>query len=186
VLATNAAGASGPSTVVNAATAGPGNNATFLQFDTTTQGNWQGTYGADGFYVAGALAASPAYATVNTDGIPINTWQASTTDPRALQNPDGTANIAAAWYAGDGFSIDVNLTDGQTHQVALYQLDWDNGGRGERIDILDADTGALLDSHTTSSFADGQYLVWNLSGHLTVRVTNLFGDNAVAGGLFFG
>jgi hypothetical protein len=186
VLATNAAGTSGPSNAVSGVTAAAGNSGAFVALDTTTQGGWQGTYGADGYLVAGASPAVPAYATVNIDGISVNVWEASTTDPRALQNPDSTDNIAAAWHAADSFSIDVNLTDGQTHQVALYQVDWDNSGRSERIDILDADTGALLDTETTSSFGNGQYLIWNLSGHVTVRVTNLAGDAAVASGLFFG
>jgi hypothetical protein len=186
VLATNGAGDSSPSKVVSAATAALGNSAAFVQLDTTTQGNWQGTYGADGYSIASVLPAYPSYATVKTSGTSVKIWDALTTDQRALQNPRGTENIASAWYAADSFSIDVNLTDGQTHQVALYQLDWDNGGRSERIDILDATTGALLDTETTSSFAGGQYLVWNLSGHVIIRVTNLSGDNAVVSGLFFG
>jgi hypothetical protein len=38
-----------------------------------------------------------------------------------------------------------------------------------------------------SSFTGGQYLVWNVSGHVQFRVTNLVGGrNAVIEGLFFG
>src|SRR5205807_10461299 len=75
-----------------------------------------------------------------------------------------------------------------THQVALYLLDWDSygGGRSERVDILDANN-TLLDSRSVSGFANGQYLVWNLSGHVTLRITNLnASSNAVVSGLLFG
>jgi hypothetical protein len=69
----------------------------------------------------------------------------------------------------------------------LYLLDWDvyGGGRSERVDILDG-SNTLLDSRSVSGFANGEYLVWNLSGHVTVRITNLNGNsNAVVSGILF-
>jgi hypothetical protein len=36
-----------------------------------------------------------------------------------------------------------------------------------------------------SNFHNGQYLVWQLSGHVQVRVTNTGNSNAVISGLFF-
>src|SRR5262249_23830615 len=57
----------------------------------------------------------------------------------------------------------------------------------ERIDVLDAGTGTALNSQTVASFASGQYVVWNVAGHVQFRVTNLVGgSNAVISGLFFG
>ena len=80
------------------------------------------------------------------------------------------------------------MTDGQTHQVALYGLDWDSyGPRQEQINVLDAGTGKVLNSETLSNFSGGQYLVWNISGHVQFQVTNLVGgSNAVISGIFFG
>jgi hypothetical protein len=51
------------------------------------------------------------------------------------------------------------------------------------VDILDANN-TLLDSRSVSSFVNGQYLVWNLSGHVIVKITNT-SSNAVLSGLFF-
>jgi hypothetical protein len=65
-------------------------------------------------------------------------------------------------------------------------LDWDGIGRSERIDVLDAVTGKVLDSRTVAGFSGGEYLVWTLGGHVLVRLTNLAGNNAVLSGLFFG
>ncbi|HEV3236865.1 MAG TPA: hypothetical protein VGZ25_07740, partial [Gemmataceae bacterium] len=96
-----------------------------------------------------------------------------------------TDRIASTWYSGSSFTVDVKLTDGQTHQVSMYLLDWDSAGRSERVDILDAATGTVLSSQTASSFNGGKYLVWNLSGHVQIRVTSLAGPNAVLSGLFF-
>jgi hypothetical protein len=113
-------------------------------------------------------------------------WASSTQDVRALQKGSATATdrIAATWY-GSSYAIDVNVGSG-THKVALYALDWDTTQRVERIDVLDAVTGAVLDSRTASSFSNGTYLVWNVMGHVKFNVTLTGGANAVLSGIFFG
>ena len=96
----------------------------------------------------------------------------------------GTDRVAAAWYGyGSAVTMDVNLTDGLTHQLALYVVDWDSRGRAETIEIRDAATNALLDSQTVSGFVGGQYWKWTVRGHVTIRFTAL-ASNAVVSGLF--
>src|SRR5262249_51791923 len=107
----------------------PTSTATFVRADATTQGTWQGAYGADGYNVFGTTPAYPSYATVSPSGQSSWTWAASTTDVRGLQKPGASDRIASCWYAPGSFTVDVNLTDGQSHQLALYLLDWDRKGR---------------------------------------------------------
>ena len=160
--------------------------AAFLRTDTTTQGNWHGAYGADGYSVAENSQSLPGYATFSVQNQQDFTWAGSTADPRALQTGDGLSRIAATWYNNPNFYFDLNLADGNTHQVALYALDWDQLSRAETVQILDAATGAILDTESISSFSNGAYLVWNLSGHVKIAVI-LTGDaNAVVSGVFFG
>jgi hypothetical protein len=102
-----------------------------------------------------------------------------------LQKAVGTDRIAATWYSGTSFTIDVNLIDGNTHQVALYCLDWDSNTRAQTVEVLDGASGAVLDSRSISAFSQGQYLVWNLTGHVKMRVTRTGGVNAVVSGLYF-
>ena len=74
--------------------------ATYLATDMTTQGNWQGNYGVDGENVIGSGTANyPAYAQVTVTGNTTNTWAASTTDVRALQQPGGSGRVAAEWQS---------------------------------------------------------------------------------------
>jgi hypothetical protein len=160
-----------------------GSTATFVKADTTHQGNWTGVYGAQGYNVIGASARYPAYAVVTPSGQSTKTWSRKTTDVRALVNPAG-GRIAAAWYSASSFSVNVYVTDGQTHQIALYVMDWNNAGRSERIDVLNS-AGQVLDSRTVSTFRNGQYLVWNVTGNVTFRITCLAGPNAVLSGIFF-
>jgi hypothetical protein len=158
--------------------------ATFVNTDTSTQGNWHGVYGADGYAIANDSRSTPSYAVFAVQNQSNFTWVASTGDPRALQTGSGMGRIAATWY-GSAFGFDVNLTDGNAHQFALYVVDWDNLGRVETVQIVDANTGAVLDTQNLSNFTNGIYLIWNLSGHVKVNVTLTSGVNAVASGVFF-
>jgi hypothetical protein len=173
------------SSVGNAGTA-----ASFVLSDTVTQGSWQGKYGADGYDLAGSGTQSiPVYAPTSVQNASTYAWAASTTDLRALQTLGTPGRFAATWFnstAANSFSIDVNITDGNVHQVALYAMDWDSKGRAQSIQVVNAATSAVLDSRTLSGFANGVYLVWNLSGHVTIKVTSTGGPNAVVSGLLFG
>jgi hypothetical protein len=162
------------------------NTAAFVGTDATTQGTWKGKYGADGYTVVNNATNYPAYAQVSASGNSPYTWVASTSDVRALQKATATDRIAATWFSSSSFTIDVNLTDGQIHQVALYCLDWGSTPtRGQSIAVLDAVSGTVLNSQSVSTFNGGKYLVWNVAGHVKFRVTRTAGANAVVSGLFF-
>ncbi len=111
--------------------------ATFFEQDATTQGTWIHTYGAQAYDVIGSSTSVslPSYATISPAGQSGWTWASSTTDTRALQVADGASRIAAAWYSATSFTVDVDLTDGQQHDLELYFLDWDKQGRSEQVKI---------------------------------------------------
>jgi hypothetical protein len=88
------------------------------------------------------------------------------------------------WYSATNFTVDVNLADGQTHNLELYFDDWDNRARAEQVQISDAGTGKVLDTETISSFSNGLYLDWNVSGNLLITITNQGPANAVLNGVF--
>jgi subtilisin family serine protease len=162
--------------------------AAFVKTDTTTIGNWKNAYGVEGSNVINDSVSYPAYVAPAVSGNSNYTWAASTTDSRGLQKAAASDRIAACWYSTGSFSIDFPFTDSNTHQVALYVVDWDTwgGGRTMRIDIFDSN-GNQLDSRNVSGFVNGQYLVWNFSGHVMARFTNTNPNgNAVVSGIFFG
>jgi hypothetical protein len=161
------------------------NAATFLKLDSTTQGNWKSAYGADGYAIPNDVTSYPTYAQVTMTAPNTYTWTGTTTDVRATQRGVAAGRIAAQWYSNT-FTIDVNLTDKSTHQVSLYALDFDYGNRAETIDVLDGSTGTLLDTRSVSAYSQGQYLAWNLTGHIRFRITMTSGNNATISGMFFG
>ena len=180
----SASAATSDLTAVNAG-AGGSAAAAFIRTDTTTQGSWKNVYGAEGQVIFGDANVVPAYAQLSLTGQSTVLWTSSTSDVRALQKAAAADRIASGWFSFSNFGFDLNLTDGSMHPVALYLVDWDTTSRVERIDVLDAGTNAVLDTRTVSGFHGGQYLVWNLSGHVILRVTVTGGTNAVASGLFF-
>ena len=160
-------------------------SATFVDVDATTQGSWKNTYGADGHNTITESVSYPSYAQVNATSQSLLNWASSTSDVRGLQKSIVNGRVAAAWFRGL-FTIDVNFTDGGTHRLALYCLDWNNEQRSQRFDLVDASTNALLDSRTISSFQAGKYVIWDIKGHVKVKVTRLTGSSAVVSGLYFG
>jgi uncharacterized protein (TIGR03437 family) len=164
----------------------PQASVSFVQSDTTTKGTWKNTYGGDGYNTINDVVKYPTYAQANVVGNTSSTWTASTTDVRGLQKTSTTDRIAARWETSSFFSIDVNLTDGLTHRVALYGVDWDGSNRQQRIDVVDWATNVLLESRTMSSFNGGQYLVWNVRGRVKFIVNKVAGKSAVVSGIYFG
>src|ERR1019366_3000072 len=136
----------------------------------------------------GDWASVPAYVTATPAGNSSWVWTSATSDTRALLKASNPADrIAACWYSSGQFSIELAFNDSNTHQVAVYLVDWDHyNGRTEKVDVIDANKN-LLDTRSVASFVPGEYLVWNLSGHVILRVTNTNpSSNAVVSGLFFG
>ncbi len=155
----------------------------FVKKDTTTQGNWQGIYGAQGYDLVGGPSSLPSYVTVTPSNELEYTWTTTSTDPRALQLPGSSNRIAAVWYSSTSFTVAVNLSDGQTHDLELYFDDWDNKGRAETVQIS-TPSGTLLSTESISSFANGVYLGWQVTGNIMITITNTAGQNAVLNGLF--
>ena len=161
-------------------------SASFVGVDATTQGLWNGKYGGDGFLIANGKPALPAYATVEVTGASTYTWADLTTDVRALQNAKGSMDGMASTYYAKTFSVNVNLSDGATHQVGFYMLDWDSTARVQNITILDTATNSILDQKSVGEFHDGKWVVWYLKGNVTIQISAVgTGLDGVLSGIFF-
>ncbi len=159
--------------------------ANFISLDSATQGNWKGKYGADGYSLAGDGTSHPAYVVPGVSGA-TQVWSSSTFDIRGLQKATGTDRIAATWIGQPGFFIDLNFTDQNFHQVAIYCLDLNSSRpRRQTIEILDRNNN-VLESRSLNNFSGGQYVVWNLKGHVRIKATGALRTSAVIGGIFFG
>ncbi len=155
----------------------------FLGLNTTRFGTWKGAIGSEAYSIPTDAQSAPSGITINVSGKNDWIWVYDTTDVRAMQRANIASRVAACAY-GASFQYELNLTDGKTHSLSLYCLDWDGGNRSQLVEILDYDTKAILHSYTLSSFTSGTYLNYALKGHVNIRVTAKTGPNAVVSGLF--
>ena len=109
---------------------------------------------------------------------------ATVTDVRALVKNISTERIGAAWNASSSFTMDLNITDDKTHKAAVYFVDWDRLNRGIIIDVLNGETGALLDSRSISLYNEGRYFLWDVKGHVKFRARTYGGTAVTVSGLF--
>ena len=72
----------------------------------------------------------------------------------------------------------------EDYQVALYLLDWDSDARVQRLEVVDAETGATLSTRTDEHFRNGRYVILRLSGHVILRFTKTGGANCTLSGVF--
>ena len=164
------------------------NAATLVKSDGTTGGTWTGKYGADGYDVIGGNISLPSYASVTIAGAQFFEWEApGTSDSRALQvSPGSSTRVAACEYSYSNFTVDVNITDGQTHQISLYVLDEDLRNRGETITATDPATNSTLSTTDVRQFQNGDYISYDVSGHVQFTITDDPQSlNAVLSGIFF-
>ena len=160
-------------------------SAVFVKLDTATSGNWPGVYGSQGYFLFGGSNSAPSYSQVpscaqvsfnswNSDTV----WAASTTDPRALpiSAASGAARYAGCWWTWSTITINVNVTDGGTHRLALYALDWNKYGWNGTYEIHDHVSQQVLSSQTLSNYGNGVYAIWAITGNVDVVVNHIVGS----------
>jgi len=183
--------------------------AVFLGTDSTTRGDWIGSYGSLGMQIAGAPApmpqppppgastdtTTPAPAPIAVVSTPQKvspfpyTYQApgATTDARAPQLPGGN-RMVGAWLGATELDVDVPApASGGLYQLSIYCLDWANyaGGITQTVTVVNGDTGAVLDSRSISGFsATPVYLRWVVEGHIKLVITKTAGSAAALSGVF--
>lgn len=168
-----------------ASASSPANSAEFIETTTLTGGTWKGQAGAEGHTIARETASLPDSLSLTVSGATEWVWSLPSTDPAALERPAQAGRIASTWYGSAPFTADLAFDDSDSHRVSIYCVDFDRAGRTQRVELLDGDSGEVLDSTELSDFEAGAWLTYNVSGHVKVRVTPITGPNAVLSGMFF-
>lgn len=163
--------------------------ATFVKVDEKTSGDWKGVYGSEGAVIcadkAGAQPACAIVTPVNKDDqIP---WAPNAADKRYLvKSGDQKDRTVSFWAAPEQIEVNVEITDGKEHQVALYCLSW-NSHCDQTVEVIDADTKKTLDTQPMKDFVPGKYLIWNVKGQVIIRISSnkqQEGTSALASGVF--
>ncbi|PYQ65138.1 MAG: hypothetical protein DMF54_11905, partial [Acidobacteria bacterium] len=186
VLASNGSGDSVPSNVASAST------DAILAYTQSPQGNWVGTYGADGYALVGwngssDLVSLPQSSLVLDQGGRYQ-WNSSTTAVQALQSPDTSTRRAACMFDSSQIRVHLLFPAAYSGNVHVYVLDWDSYGRRETITINDGSGPRTADIST--DFSQGAWVNAPINvpagGSVTISVTRTAGLNAVLSGIFLG
>jgi uncharacterized protein (TIGR03790 family) len=106
-------------------------------------------------------------------------------DSRCLETSDHSSRTWNPWQAST-FTIDVNISDGKTHNISLRSFDFFDTGDIQNLTIKAANSGAILSSQDLSSFGNGAYQTWEVSGHVAIEVRGTTSPiPAIINGLFF-
>ena len=111
-----------------------------------------------------------------------------TTDPRALESPDGAERRAGVYY--DVSQVGLRLTFGNAYagSLHLYAVDWAGAGRRERVTVADG-TGPQV-AELSRDFDQGAWLNFPITvaagASVTVTLDRLAGPNVLVNGLFLG
>ncbi|MBA3707318.1 MAG: PQQ-binding-like beta-propeller repeat protein [Planctomycetes bacterium] len=152
------------------------------------QGQWKGIYGSDGYALCADAEKYPAYAKVTiTAPHPPFTWAATSPDERALQKAANSDDrIAGCWYSETEVIVDLDLTDSAAHRIRFYCLDFDKAGRYATIKITKASDNSVLDEpRGLNAMGNGDWIAWDIKGHVKFTITKTGGPNCVLSGIFF-
>ena len=161
-------------------------------YSQSPQGNWVGTYGADGYALLGwngssDLVSLPQSSLVLDQGARCQ-WSAATTAVQALQSPDASTRRAACFFDFSQIRLHLVFPAAYSGTLHLYALDWDSTSRRETITINDG--SAPQTANISTAFNQGAWVNAPINvpagGSLTISVTRTAGANAVLSGIFFG
>ena len=157
----------------------------------TLGANWRDVYGSQGQFIAGdTTGLTPTYlAALDITGGTLTTLRSASRNKHGLSKPsDPTRTIQAYYETASSMDVNLNIADnGQLHTVTLYLADYNNQRRTERVQAIDAATGAVMAQQDVTDFRNGQFLSFNVTGGVIFRIGNTAGPGktAVLSGIFF-
>ena len=165
---------------------GPG-----LPYSQAPQGNWVGTYGANGYDLFawnGTDLLSLPQSTLTVDQGTRYAWTGSsgTSQVRALESPDTQSRRATCLYDANQLRLRLTFSSNYHGTLHIYSLDWDSTARRQAVTIDDG--SGPRTANITTAFDQGAWVnaSINVQSGASVNITigRLAGANAVISGVF--
>jgi hypothetical protein len=153
------------------------------------QGNWVGTKGAAGYDLAGFNGTSDL---INMPGVTATlakgsrlTWASLSTDPRALESPNGSSRGASAYSDPTEVQVQLHFTNAYKGNLHLYAIDWDTTARRETITVGTQEANLTGGNFNLGAWASVPINV-AAGGTVTIAVKRTAGASAVLSGIMLG
>ncbi len=152
--------------------------------DSSHAGDWQPTFGADGFSLAADGNRWPSgWGLTAVADAAVSIWQNPSFNTLALKSTIQPWRVAATWLSTqNSYHINLPFTDGQVHQVAVYCLDFQNRGIPQLLEVLDTNNQQVT-KYSLTNFANGIYVAFDVKGSTSLRLTGT-GTSPLASGVF--
>jgi hypothetical protein len=189
----------------------------FLGSDETTKGNWLNTYGKSGYVLFGwkSLVSDLKVLHPYVEDVILWTndnsgflgarvsWANSTSDERALQDPQGAGRAlgAATSYGGGTFIVDIVLSAAaalanKEYTLSIYTVDfgptpWGSGSIGEnrtsQILLLSGwpKFNPVTPRQVLRDYSNGTWMKYSVQGSVRVRLGVIRGDMSVLSAIAF-
>ncbi len=83
-------------------------------------------------------------------------------------------------------TLTIGIDGTHAYQVALYFVDWENKGRRQAVEMMDAATLNLIAPvNVVKNFSGGAYLVYTYNKSAKFRFNKIRGDVVSLSGIFF-
>jgi len=161
----------------------PASAATFIEMDKITGAAWNGKYGQQGYWLAGAESKLPGDVKVDATNIVQKIWEKETSEPRVPAGEEGK-RVAAGWEGAQRyltFTLDVGDTP---RKISLYFYIWKQRDWTWQTVMIRSMDGRLLDERRMDHFKDGCYLSWKIKGRVQVEIQNRRVCDGFFSGLF--
>ena len=112
-------------------------------------------------------------------------WEFTSTDERALEDPEGSTREAATYYDPTELVLQLSFAKAYTGELHLYAVDWDGTSRREAISV------AGQTARLSTSFHEGAWvsvpIEVSAGGSVPISVTHIGGSGSVVlSGVFLG
>ncbi|MCX6227330.1 MAG: hypothetical protein NTV01_21720, partial [Bacteroidia bacterium] len=177
--------------------------ARFIKIDTSTSGNWGGTYGKDGYILCNyhgdgtdkqslpsGVSSVEYFRAFPKNGLPDPTvWAKGISDKRAPAPDPGNGfprNAVCFSNSDQTMSVTIGIDGTKDYQIALYFVDWENQGNRIAVEMFDAATLNLIAPvKIIKNYSGGAYLVYSYNKSVKFRIDKVRGGIISLSGIFF-
>lgn len=154
----------------------------------TLGGDWLSNYGADAAFIFGSTPSSETFPFATGPLVPdgsaitaISKFKVG--DTRLLQTADGLDRSTSQLTSPTSIAIPFDFGT-TTQRLSMYAVDVANQKLAQNVQIVDTDTGRVLQTVNMTQFQNGRFLTFDLTGKVTLKVAGTTANGAVLNGLF--
>ena len=157
----------------------------YIGYDAQTRGEWEGFYGEKAVLIAGGQLLQPQPVSGQI-GVLDPSWHwdyINSGDGRLFAVSDAELT-QSSWQGAETIQVRIPADGKGVQRLGVFSIDSERKKIHQNVEILDANSGAVLRSVRIGSFYNGIYLNFEINGPVILRVRRVAGPHATMSGIF--